>query len=63
MNGRPRQWKEVPLPEKLGLIEETLARDPADIAEAVAVALGYGRVTQTFRADIAQLVERLRQSS
>lgn len=63
VNGRARQWKEVPLPEKLGLIEETLARGPADLAEAVAVALGYGRVTQTFRADIAQLVERLRQSS
>ena len=60
--GRPRQWKEVPLPEKLGLIEETLAQAPADLAESVADVLGYGRITQSFRADIKELAERLRQS-
>jgi len=63
VSGRPRQWKEVPLPEKLGLIEKTLVLAPADVAESVANVLGYGRVTQSFRADITQLVERLRQGA
>ena len=63
VNGRPRQWKAVPLPEKLGLIEETLAQAPADLAESVADVLGYGRVTQSFRADITKLAERLRQGA
>ena len=63
VNGRPRQWKEVPLPEKLGLIEETLAQAPADLAGSVADVLGYGRVTQTFRADIMQLAVRLRKGA
>lgn len=53
--GRLRQWKEVPLPEKLGLIRETLDREPEDLAETVAHVLGYGRVTQSFRTDIAKL--------
>ena len=57
--GRLRQWKEVPLPEKLGLIRETLDREPVDLAEAVAHVLGYGRVTQSFRSDIAQLTTQL----
>lgn len=63
VNGRQRQWKEVPLPEKLGLIEETLAQSPADLPEAVALVLGYGRVTQSFRAEIAPLAERLKKGA
>lgn len=63
VNGRPRQWKEVPLPEKLGLIKETVAQAPADLAESVADVLEYGRVTQSFRTDITQLAERLRQGA
>lgn len=63
VNGRSRQWKEVPLPEKLGLIEETLSQAPDDVVETVAKALGYGRVTQSFRADILELVEQLRQDA
>jgi very-short-patch-repair endonuclease len=61
--GRPRQWKDVPLPEKLGLIQEKLAQAPADLAESIADVLGYGRVTQSFRADITQLVDRFRQGA
>jgi very-short-patch-repair endonuclease len=56
IDGRPRQWKEVPLPEKLGLIRHTLKKSPSDLAEAVAAQLGYGRVTQSFRSEIAKLV-------
>ena len=47
----------------LGLIEETLAQAPADLAGSVAEVLGYGRVTQSFRADITQLAERLRKGA
>ena len=61
LNGRPRLWKEVPLPEKLGLIRQTLDGDPDDLAETIAGILGYGRVTQSFRADIAHLAECLEQ--
>lgn len=59
ISGRLRQWKEVPLPEKLGLIRETLDQGPVDLAEAVAHVLGYGRVTQSFRSDIAQFAAQL----
>jgi hypothetical protein len=55
VSGRERQWKEVPLPERRGLVRETLEKAPSDLAEAVAGVLGYGRVTQSFRADIARL--------
>jgi very-short-patch-repair endonuclease len=55
INGRLRQWKEVPLPEKLGLIRKILDQAPEDLAETVAGVLGYGRVTQSFRADISKL--------
>ncbi|MFZ7094019.1 DUF3320 domain-containing protein [Primorskyibacter sp. 2E233] len=61
--GRLRQWKEVPLPEKLGLIRETLDRGPEDLAETVAHVLGYGRVTQSFRSDIAKLAAQLGQGT
>lgn len=60
VNGRPRQWKEEPLPEKLGLIEKALAQGPVDLAGSIANVLGYGRVTQSFRSDITKLAERLR---
>jgi len=59
ISGRLRQWKEVPLPEKLGLIRETLDQAPVDLAEAVAHVLGYGRVTQSFRSDIVQFAAQL----
>ena len=61
INGRPRQWREVPLPEKLGLIRQTTDEQPADLAEAVAGILGYGRVTKSFRTDIAKLAALLGQ--
>lgn len=63
INDRTRQWKEVPLPEKLGLIRQTLDTAPVDLAEEVAGLLGYGRVTKSFRADIAKLAEQLGQGS
>ena len=55
-SGRARLWKEVPLPEKLGLIRETREVPFEDLAEAVAGALGYGRVTQQFRQDVSKLL-------
>ena len=56
-----RFFKEVPLPEKLGLIRQTTDEQPADLAEAVAGILGYGRVTKSFRTEIAKLASLLGQ--
>ena len=58
VNGRDRLWKEVPLPERLGLVATLLEKQPSDLPRAVAEAIGYGRLTQTFRDEIGEL-ERL----
>lgn len=44
------------MPEKLGLIRETKEVPFEDLAEALAGALGYGRVTQQFRKDVSKLL-------
>lgn len=55
MAGRDRQWREVPLPEQLGLLRRIQDEQPEDLARRIAEAIGYGRVTQSFRDEIAQL--------
>ncbi len=53
--GKVRGWKEVPLPERLGLVKKITASSPVDIARAVAGAIGYERLTETFREEISEL--------
>jgi len=58
VDGRDRLWKEVPLPERLGLVSALKGKNPLDLPRSVAEAIGYGRLTQSFRDEIAEL-ERL----
>ena len=58
VDGRDRLWKEVPLPERLGLVSALKGENPLDLPRSVAEAIGYGRLTQSFRDEIAEL-ERL----
>lgn len=53
--GRGRQWHEVPLPEQLGLLQQLRETDPPDLARSIADAIGYGRLTQSFRDEISEL--------
>lgn len=59
VNGRDRLWKEIPLPERLGLLQSLKLSEADDIARAVADVIGYGRVTQSFRDDVAELSTKL----
>jgi hypothetical protein len=43
------------LPERLGLVKKIAASSPVDIARAVAGAIGYERLTETFREEISEL--------
>jgi Protein of unknown function (DUF3320) len=52
---RVRGWKEVQLPERLGLVNKVSASSPVDLARAVADAIGYERLTETFREEIREL--------
>lgn len=54
--GERREWKEVPHPEKLWLVQEILRDGRGDPARAVAEAIGFGRITTQFRAEIAELI-------
>ena len=54
-----RDWREVPDPEKLGLLRNILARSPhGDTARAVAETIGFQRITTQFRTEIEALVRR-----
>jgi hypothetical protein len=57
--GRTRDWDEVPLPERLGLLQEVARTEPPDLARAVATAIGYKRLTESFRSEIADLLGQL----
>lgn len=59
IDGRERFWKEVPLPERLGLVATLMDTHPSDLPRSVAEAIGYGRLTQTFRDEIGELVDLL----
>lgn len=57
--GELREWRDIPHPEKLGLVRAIRAADPADLPRAVADRIGLGRVSAQFRDEIDDLVERL----
>ncbi|SDW74070.1 DUF3320 domain-containing protein [Paracoccus sanguinis] len=53
--GRNRDWNEVPLPEKLGLIRSLADVGYADLPRAVGSAIGYKRLTESFKTEVARL--------
>ncbi|QIE43867.1 DUF3320 domain-containing protein (plasmid) [Rhodobacteraceae bacterium SC52] len=59
--GEKRTWKEVPLPEKLGLVRECAQTSPGGVPKAVAERLGYRRVTASFKLEIEGLEKRMAQ--
>ena len=59
INRRDRLWKEVSLPERLGLIQTLRQTEPGDLPRAVADAIGYGRLTQTFRDEVKDLEDQV----
>lgn len=48
----------MPLPERLGLVSALKRKNPLDLPRSVAEEIGYSRLTQSFRDEIAEL-ERL----
>lgn len=58
-----REWREVPFPEKLGLVEKVLSRGKSDIAREVAEEIGTTRITNSFRTEVEGLVKHLTQTS
>ncbi len=59
MDGRDRLWKEVPLPERLGLVSALKGENALDLPRSVAEVIGYGRLTQSFRDEISELEKLL----
>ena len=59
VRGSAREWSEVPHPEKLGLVASVLSQDPVDPARSVADAIGYSRLTSSFRTEIETLTSML----
>ena len=60
---RDRLWKEVPLPERLGLVSALKRKNPLDLPRSVAEEIGYSRLTQSFRYEIAELERLLQKTS
>jgi hypothetical protein len=56
VGGAQREWRDVPYPEKLGLIREVLSTSPSDPARSVGDAIGISRLTAPFRNEIANLI-------
>lgn len=61
VNGERRDWREVPHPEKLWLVQKTLEGGSEDLARAVAEVIGVSRLTAQFRAEIEELKRNLGQ--
>jgi very-short-patch-repair endonuclease len=57
--GQLREWREVPYPEKLWLLRKVVADGHSDAARAIAEEIGFGRVTESFKAEISALLRRL----
>lgn len=51
-----REWRDIPYPEKLGLICDILATNPSDPARRVGDAIGISRLTVALRNEIAELI-------
>ena len=54
-----REWREVPLPEKLWLVRKVLEKGSDDPTRAVANTIGLSRITTQFQTEIADLVRHL----
>ncbi|MBI4692738.1 MAG: DUF3320 domain-containing protein [Gammaproteobacteria bacterium] len=59
INREHREWRDVPFPEKADLVREQIALGTEDVARAVGIVIGYGRVTASFREEIRQIAEHL----
>ena len=60
INGERREWREVPHPEKLWLVRKVVEEGAGDPARAVAQLIGLGRISTSFRNEIAVLVGRVK---
>lgn len=58
VNGKRREWREVPHPEKLWLVRKVLGGGGAPV-RAIADMVGIGRVTTQFRREIEELRHHL----
>ena len=61
INGETRTWAEVPMPEKLGLAREMLAKSPSEPESAMREALGINRLGASLRQEVQSLVETARE--
>jgi very-short-patch-repair endonuclease len=61
VGGTRREWRDVPYPEKLGLIRDVLSTSPSDPARSVGDAIGISRLTTTFRNEITELISAMSQ--
>jgi len=59
VDGGQREWREIPYPEKLALVQSVMRRRSGDVPREVGRALGIGRVTTRFREEIAALERAL----
>ncbi|OJY64453.1 MAG: hypothetical protein BGP12_15215 [Rhodospirillales bacterium 70-18] len=59
--GEPRQWTDVPYPEKLGFARDFV--DHADAVRAMSAALGLGRLTGTTREEFRALLAAVQRGS
>lgn len=63
LDGEVRDWRDIPHPEKLGLLREVSAAAPEDLPRAVAEAIGYARVSSGFREEIVDLSRTLQEAA
>jgi len=59
IEGERREWREVPFPEKLWLVQKILERRSNDPIRTLAEEIGVTRVTTQFRIEIEKLIRHL----
>ncbi len=59
LDGYSREWNDIPHPEKLGLLRDTLRPYDDDPVRTIATAIGIGRGTSVFQAKISELMIHL----
>ena len=59
INGERRDWREVPHPEKLSLVQKILDEGSSDPARTISDVIGITRVTAQLRTEIAALIGHL----
>lgn len=59
LGGTRREWREIPYPEKLGLVRSILEKGTSDLARDVADVIGVGRITVRFKDEVESLRQRL----